>query len=362
MGKKYVRIPELESERQLKSKTIAIMNNKGGCGKTTTAMALGMYLARTGNNILFWDNDPQSNLTQRLGLSDDEKKEDRIDILFRSPEKDTDMSLVAEYPYLQRISGTKEGVGKVGIMPGSHYSESYADGLDKQFRSFGREFQERVNYTSIYHLFRSRIDYYRKYYDYIIIDTAPALEGNILNTLAVRTANELICPIDGLEAALGVRQLLNWMDVQTTALDTRPNALFTMVKYQLDTKNIGDFSTDKQSRNSVFRILKEVYGDFVCDNGVRELRSLRHSTKGVPGFGGKTEYTVLCDEIMTRLNSASRVNIFEFAQRNGAVRDLEIKLATIAKKVRKRKPKFKQPKYSTIETPLTVPEVVTDET
>jgi len=361
MGKKYVRMPELEGERQKQSKIIAIMNNKGGCGKTTTAMALGMYLARTGNNILFWDNDPQSNLTQRLGLPDDEKKEERLHIMFRYPEKNPDISLIAEYPYLQRIAGTKEGVGKVGLMPGSHYSESYADGLDKQFKDFGKMFQEDIRYKSIYHFFRNRIDYYKQYYDYIIMDTAPALEGNILNTLAVRTADELICPIDGLEAALGVRQLLNWMDVQTTALDTRPNALFVMVKYQLDTKNIGDFSTDKQSRNSVFRILKEVYDKFVCDNGVRELRSLRHSTKGVPGFGGKTEYTILCDEILKRMYS-TRENIFEFAQRNGAIRDLEIKLATIAKKVRKRKPKFKQPKYSIIDIPSELVEVVTDET
>ena len=346
MGKKYVKMPKLLGERQKKSRVIAVMNNKGGCGKTTTAMALGMYLARTGNNVLFWDNDPQSNLTQRLGLPDDEKKEDRMHLMFRYPEKNCDISLIAEYPYLQRISGTEEGVGKVGLMPGSHYSESYANSLNKQFKDFGRMFQDDIKYRSIYHFFRDRINFYKQYYDYIIMDTAPALEGNILNTLAVRTANEMICPIDGLEAALGVRQLLNWMDVQTTTLDNRPNALFVMVKYQLDTSNVGDFYTDKRSRNSVFRALKEIYGEFVCENGVRELRSLRHSTKGLPGFGGKTEYTILCDEIIQHFNSVTRENIFEFTQRNGTIHDLENKLSIIAKKVRKRKPKFKQSKYS----------------
>ena len=323
------------------------MNNKGGCGKTTTAMALGMYLVRTGNNVLFWDNDPQSNLTQRLGLPDDQKKNERLHALFRYPEREPTFSLIAEYFYLQRMPKTTKEVGKIGIMPGSHYSESYADALKTQFKDFGRMFQEDVNYKSIFHFFNAHLDYYKKYYDYIVIDTAPALEGNILNQLAVKTTDEIIYPIDGLEGALGIRQILNWMDVQTATLEKQPNAIFAMVKYQTDTKNVSDPSdVYKYSRNAVFRILKEVYGDFVCDNGVKELRSLRHSAKGVPGFGGKTQYTVLCAEIMKRMESSERQSIFEYSQENGAIRELEGKLATIAKKIRKRTPKFKPPKYN----------------
>lgn len=349
MGKNYVRMPELAIEKRQKSKLIAVMNNKGGCGKTTTAMALGMYLSRIGNNVLFWDNDPQCNLTQRLGLADDERKEGRLDTLFKDAEKNPDMSLIAEYPYLQRIPGSKEGTGKIGLIPGSHMSESYANSLADMYQKHGKEFQDRTHYTSIYHFFRERIAFYKKYYDYIVVDTAPALEGNILNTLALRTANDIIMPIDGLEAALGVRQLLNWMDVQTTALDHRPNGLFVMVKYQIDTKGItGDYSVDKISRNAVFSIIKNVFGDFVCDNGVRELRSLRHSTKGVPGFGGKTEYTILCDEIVKKINE-KRDNIFDFSMKNGAIRDIELRLSDIERKVRKRKPKFKTPKYGVID-------------
>jgi len=344
MGKNYVKMKEFDREVTEKAKVIAVMNNKGGCGKTTTAMALGMYLTRTGNNVLMWDNDPQSNLTQRLGLPDDKKKDARLHHLFKYPEQKPDISLIAEYPYLQRIPGTNEGVGKIGVMPGSHYSESYADELDGRFKRFGGMFQEDTGYTSIYHFFSERINHYKKFYNYIVMDTAPALEGNILNQLAVRVADEIIYPVDGLDAALGIRQILNWMDVQTAPLDKKPNGLFAMVKYQMETKGVETYDNDLMSRNTVYRALKKVFGDFVCDNGVRELKSIRHATKGLPGFGGKTDYTVLSEEIINR-QLTERNNLFDYIKQDSVIKDLESKLSVIAKKVRKRKPQFKTPKY-----------------
>jgi hypothetical protein len=117
-----------------------------------------------------------------------------------------------------------------------------------------------------------------------------------------------------------------------------------MVKYQADTKNV-NFSTDSKSRNTVFRVMKDIFGDFVCDNGVKELRSLRHSSKGIPGFGGKTEYTALCEEIVKHINSPLRENIFVYTNRNGAIPRLEQELSVIAKQVQTRKPTMLEPKY-----------------
>ncbi len=351
MGKKYVRIMELDKERKKNGKVIAVMNNKGGCGKTTTAMALGMYLVRTGHNVLFWDGDPQSNLTQRLGIQD-HIKINRLDSLFREPEEKKDISLVMKYPYLQRIPGTKEGVGTVGIVPGGHMSESEADFLEQRFDRFGREYRQEIGFKSATHYVQSIFNNYLNYYDYVVMDTAPALEGNKLNTISVRTADEIIYPIDGIEAALGIRQILNWMDTQTKTREPRPNGLFAMVKYQTDTKNvnlieprISNGNTVARSRNTVYRVMKDIFGEFVCDHGVKELRTLRHSTKGIPGFGGKTQYTELCKEIVDIIKSPMRENIFEFINRNGAIQNLEMELSVIAKKVRKRKPKSKAPQY-----------------
>lgn len=61
---------------------IAILNQKGGVGKTTTTVNLGSYLAKAGKSVLIVDLDPQGNATSGLGINKDSLNETMYDALF----------------------------------------------------------------------------------------------------------------------------------------------------------------------------------------------------------------------------------------------------------------------------------------
>ena len=63
------------------AKVIAICNQKGGVGKTTTAINLSVYLALSGKRILLIDTDPQGNATSGLGINKHNVKESVYDLI-----------------------------------------------------------------------------------------------------------------------------------------------------------------------------------------------------------------------------------------------------------------------------------------
>ena len=76
--------------------------------------------------------------------------------------------------------------------------------------------------------------------------------------------HEIVAPIDGLEAATGVKGLIDWIRSetdQTYTSERRPNMLMAMVKYQEDTKNIGETNPAFKLRNAVYRALKDSLGE-----------------------------------------------------------------------------------------------------
>jgi chromosome partitioning protein len=92
--------------------TIAILNQKGGVGKTTTAVNAGSYLAKAGKSVLLVDLDPQGNATSGLGIDKNSLNETMYDVLFQhdaapAAVKDTDIDGLQVLPANQNLAGAE---------------------------------------------------------------------------------------------------------------------------------------------------------------------------------------------------------------------------------------------------------------
>jgi chromosome partitioning protein len=156
---------------------IAVLNQKGGVGKTTTAINLGAYLARAGKKVLLVDFDPQGNATSGLGLDKEKLELTSYDILFHPS---------------QIGQGIQESqTGGLNILPANAgLAAAEVELVDKPER-------ELMLKKSL-----SGLDY-----DFILIDCPPALGLLTINALAA--ADQLIIPVQAEYYALeGLSQLL----------------------------------------------------------------------------------------------------------------------------------------------------------
>ncbi len=164
---------------------IAIANQKGGVGKTTTAVNLAASLAKEGKKVLLIDADPQANATTSLGYSRTDYEFNIYHVMVGSKSLD-EIILKTETPNLFLAPSN---IGLVGI--------------EKEFygRSAGREL-----------MLKAAIEKVKDDYDFIIIDSPPALGPMTINALSA--ANSVIIPIQCEFFALeGLAQLLNTIRV-----------------------------------------------------------------------------------------------------------------------------------------------------
>lgn len=141
-------------------KIISLINQKGGTGKTTTAINLGSALACLGKKILLVDMDPQANLTYSFGIK---------------PEKGTITEFLQGKQTLQTILVSKENID---IVPSS---TSLADLEVSLVNKIGRENILKDRLKSI------------KGYDYLFIDCPPSL--SVITVAALNAANEVLIPL-----------------------------------------------------------------------------------------------------------------------------------------------------------------------
>lgn len=152
-----------------KCKTIAICNQKGGVGKTTTAVNLGVALAAQGQRVLLVDADPQGDLTTFLGIDADNTKVTLTNKLI-------DEVREVKYDPLYGVIHHNEGVD---LMPANMDLEPTENLL--------------VTAISRESVMKNYLNRVKSMYDYILIDCRPSLGMLTLNALTA--ADSVIIPV-----------------------------------------------------------------------------------------------------------------------------------------------------------------------
>jgi chromosome partitioning protein len=216
-------------------KILAIGNQKGGVGKTTTAINLAACLALEGLKILLVDCDPQANATSGLGVQRDDDRNSIYDVLMGEAAA-TQVLLPTEIANLTLLPGSKNLTGA---------NIELANAPDRALR------------------LRTALQGIQTHYDLVVLDCPPALDLLTLNSLAA--ADSLIVPMQAEYFALeGISELVSTLERVRVAFNPRltiEGVLLTMYDDRTNlaqqvTETLREFFKDRLFRTVIPRNIR----------------------------------------------------------------------------------------------------------
>lgn len=248
-------------------RTVSIANQKGGCGKTTTAVNLASAFAMLGKSVLLIDLDPQAHATLGLGC-DPEMVGKTVYDLFTEE----------NIPVAELIS--KSNTERLSLLP----SNILLSGVELELASM----EERE------YVLAKRINEINGSYDMCLIDCSPSLSLMTINALVAST--DVIIPVQTHYYALeGLRQLLETVDIVQRRFNENLEILGVLLTFVE--------SRTKLSKQ-VQRQMREHFGDLVFDTVIhKDVRLAEAPSAHEPVFAyapdstGAVEHRILAEEI-----------------------------------------------------------------
>ncbi|MEY8392553.1 ParA family protein [Lachnospiraceae bacterium] len=181
---------------------IAIANQKGGVGKTTTAINLSACLAEAGKKVLTIDLDPQGNTTSGFGVEKEELENTIYELM------------IGHCTIRESIKKTK--IENLFLIP----SDIYLAGAEIEL----------LDINDKEYILKNEVDYVQEDFDFIVIDCPPSL--NMLTINAMTTADTVLVPIQCEYYALeGLSQLVHTINLVQSRLNSNlrmEGVVFTM--------------------------------------------------------------------------------------------------------------------------------------
>lgn len=257
-----------EGEKRM-GRAIAIANQKGGVGKTTTSINLSATLAEKGKKVLVIDTDPQGNTTSGFGLNKNQLENTIYELLIGE-------CSVTDALYQNVVDG-------VDIIPSNvNLAAVEIELIDMEEKEF---------------ILKKSIDTIRDNYDFIIIDCPPSLSMLTIN--AMTTANTVLVPIQCEYYALeGLSQLVHTVNLVKERLNNSlemEGVIFTMY----------------DSRTNLSMQVVENVKDHISENVYKTIIPRNIRLAEAPSYGlpinlydtrsaGAEAYRLLADEVIGR--------------------------------------------------------------